>query len=551
VTGEDRHAERYRIVALSARTPEALADMRRAVADHLAGGTSDLDDVVWTLAAGRERFRYRAAAVGLDAAALVAELSGEADGEGLPASGFAAGRATPADASVAFVFDGAIDARSDHGLGAYRAHPEVRRWVDRASEVVGNDLAALLAEPEGAVPPGAVIAVGLGVARQLEAWGVAPDAVYGRGAGEITAAVAQRTIEFDEALRAATRRADAGTRSEGQLPAVDAVAGGPAVVVEVGASWELAAALDQALDDAAVMSTSDPVMDGALALAMTVADLWCQGLELDVALGRPGRRTHLPPYAFQRPGWRPPAPPQRRAVARAWRRAFGATPGDDAVAAPVADDASAPFRLRRELRRELGSAPETGALRADPRFAAVVAATEATAREARTEERARGETAPLTPLQQRVLFQELVRRVPSDEHNLIAAHDLPGALDAVAMSAAFEHVQWRRAGLRTVFRQDGERWVSVIQSRPLASLAVHDSSAADAADEVARRPFDVVDAPLVRAALVRGEHDVLVVVLHRALADALGPEMVLAEMLEAYGPVEGVRGPASPHGRAS
>ncbi|MEU4544201.1 beta-ketoacyl synthase N-terminal-like domain-containing protein [Nonomuraea dietziae] len=67
----------WRVLPVSARTPEALRQARMRLADHLeAAPRTDLDDVAHTLTAGRRAFAYRAAIVCRDLSEAVARLRG-------------------------------------------------------------------------------------------------------------------------------------------------------------------------------------------------------------------------------------------------------------------------------------------------------------------------------------------------------------------------------------------------------------------------------------------------------------------------------------------
>jgi hypothetical protein len=326
-----------------------------------------------------------------------------------------------------------------------------------------------------------------------------------------------RVVLADGQPNIAHRLADAGVQTEAVHGVAGAAAARPDAFVAVAPSSDPAAAAEEAGAAPFVTTTFDPSLDPEVAVGAVLAELWCLGLKLELA-PRGAPRTHLPTYRFDRPG----------------SPAFDAESEARAAVATARSHQDA-FLLRRELRRRLGVAPAperiASATSEDELVAVCVEALRAA--DAARPDRLRR----LTPLQQRVLFQELVRAAPSSEHNLSAVAELADEPDVAALAAAFETLQRERAELRTTFREGIGGWGSAVAAEPLATLEVRREDAA----EVAAEAFSVVDAPLVRAAVVHeSEPDApsqLVVVLHRALSDTATPDELVDELLAQAAPV--------------
>ncbi|KQY07095.1 polyketide synthase [Mycobacterium sp. Root135] len=192
--------------ALSAKTPEALADQARRLAGHL-GAHPDLDalDVGWTLG-GRSSFAHRAVMLGADRDELLAELTALADDQ--PGAGTVRGRAT-GSGKTAFVFPG----QGAQALGMGRelhaefpvfaaAFDAVTTELDRhllrpIRDVMWGSNAAVLDSTEYAQP--ALFTVEVAMFRLLESWGIEPDYVLGHSIGELTAAHVAGVLSLENA----------------------------------------------------------------------------------------------------------------------------------------------------------------------------------------------------------------------------------------------------------------------------------------------------------------------------------------------------------------
>lgn len=154
-------ADLPRVLALSARDPEALAVLRHRLADRLEGEPDTApDDIARTLHIGRERFPCRDAVIGTDTAEL-ALLLRESDGAHTPP-------VREPGAGPLLVLDGTPAPASVPDL------PETAEALRRAEDACrdGGDATAARAA-----------AVQYGAVAWLLARGVTPHAVHGHGAG--------------------------------------------------------------------------------------------------------------------------------------------------------------------------------------------------------------------------------------------------------------------------------------------------------------------------------------------------------------------------------
>jgi len=234
----------WQLLVLSARTETAL----EAATDRLAGHLQEhpdlaIDDVAWTLQAGRRPREHRRAMVvrsGEDAARALSLrdpkrlLTGESRGGERP---------------VAFVFPGLGEQYGGMGASLYREEPAFREALDRCADLLGprlgrldRDMRELLgfdrdpsSEDGGAAPGGpdlrrmlrrgtpaeradkeltrsglaqpAVFALEYALAELWLSWGLRPQAVIGYSLGEYVAACVAGVLSLEDALLLVAERA--------------------------------------------------------------------------------------------------------------------------------------------------------------------------------------------------------------------------------------------------------------------------------------------------------------------------------------------------------
>ncbi|HEX8907007.1 MAG TPA: type I polyketide synthase, partial [Longimicrobiaceae bacterium] len=228
----------WQLLALSARTPNALDAAAARLAEHLrAHPELPLADVAFTLREGRKAFAHRRAVVvrqGEDAAEIVAAATPDRT---------VAGVVEGESRTVAFLFPGLGDHYPNMARGLYEAEPVFRAEVDRCAEILrpllGMDLREVMfpgPAPSDAVPtPGfdlrrmlgrdaeadpaaerlnhteiaqpAVFVVDYALARLWMSWGITPAAVIGHSLGEYAAACIAGILSLEDALALVADRA--------------------------------------------------------------------------------------------------------------------------------------------------------------------------------------------------------------------------------------------------------------------------------------------------------------------------------------------------------
>jgi iturin family lipopeptide synthetase A len=204
------------IVPLSARRPQALAQLAASTADALSEVRPA--DVLTTLGAGRRRLPHRLVAWGADAGEVARELRAGGSASGV------AGRSGP----LVFAFAGqGVDCT---GAGtSLLANPVSAAVLHRLLEQHRRDwgvdlLPPLLGEPHAwttATLQPALLAVQLAQVKLLAELGVRSDAVVGHSAGEYAALACAGALSEEDAMHlAAVRGALMQTVPEGALLAV-------------------------------------------------------------------------------------------------------------------------------------------------------------------------------------------------------------------------------------------------------------------------------------------------------------------------------------------
>jgi polyketide synthase 12 len=192
--------------ALSAKTPEALADQARRLADHIQADPGlDAVDVGWTLG-GRASFAHRAVLVGAGRDDLLPQLRDLADDQ--QGSGTVRGRAT-GSGKTAFVFPGQGAQTLGMGRELHAEFPVFAEAFDAVTteldrhllrpirDVMWGNNATVLDSTEFAQP--ALFTVEVAMFRLLESWGLHPDYVLGHSIGELTAAHVAGVLSLENA----------------------------------------------------------------------------------------------------------------------------------------------------------------------------------------------------------------------------------------------------------------------------------------------------------------------------------------------------------------
>ncbi|WSK74594.1 SDR family NAD(P)-dependent oxidoreductase (plasmid) [Streptomyces sp. NBC_01276] len=208
--------------ALSARTPSALRDQARRLADHVAARPADRTDpaaVASALAHGRTAFAHRAVVLGDDLDALLHGL-GSLAGDEHPDTGATVTGEAAEDRRTAFLFTGQGSQRPGTGRELYAAEPVFAAALDEVCAAFdphlprplrtvmfagpGSPDAALLDRTRYTQP--ALFALEAALYAFVTSRGLRPDVLAGHSVGELTAAYAAGVFSLPDAARLVAAR---------------------------------------------------------------------------------------------------------------------------------------------------------------------------------------------------------------------------------------------------------------------------------------------------------------------------------------------------------
>lgn len=178
------------LLALSAKSPEALQTLAQQLARHLQTDSAPLRDVAWTLQTGRRAFAWRLALpVGASREAIDRLLAVSAD----------AARQAASQPNLVWLFSGQGSQQPAMAQALYRQYPIFKTALDRCAQrferLSGRDLlpwlcdehaADALNRTEHAQP--ALFAFEYALAELWRHWGLLPRAMLGHSLGEYVAA---------------------------------------------------------------------------------------------------------------------------------------------------------------------------------------------------------------------------------------------------------------------------------------------------------------------------------------------------------------------------
>ncbi|MGO8676238.1 MAG: type I polyketide synthase [Limisphaerales bacterium] len=206
------------VLALSAKSPEALAQLAREYDDYLGSAeTASLADVCFTANAGRAHFAHRLSVTGESKGPIRQGL--QAFVRGAAAQNMTAGEAFDSKApQVAFLFTGDGSHCAGVGRALYEISATFKGALDRCDEflrpLLGKSFIPALCPKEGgqssladaAYTHPALFALEYALAELWRSWGVKPSFVMGRGVGEYAAACVAGVISIEEGLRRVVER---------------------------------------------------------------------------------------------------------------------------------------------------------------------------------------------------------------------------------------------------------------------------------------------------------------------------------------------------------
>jgi acyl transferase domain-containing protein/NADPH:quinone reductase-like Zn-dependent oxidoreductase/NAD(P)-dependent dehydrogenase (short-subunit alcohol dehydrogenase family)/acyl carrier protein len=283
---------------LSARSPQALRDVARDMAQHLRAREDQSDyDIAYSASYHRDVYPHRLAASGVDRPALAHAL--EQFGATGSAVGITLGKHRPEASAPAFVYSGNGSQWAGMGLQLFEDDAVFREALIEVDEAYARRCGmSILAELNAAptanrfelteIAQPALFAVQVALTRTLERRGVRPLAVCGHSVGEVAAAWASGALTLDQAVRVIHERSAHQGRTRGQ-GCMTVVTLGKDRAAELLAELELGERLTLAAVNAANAITlagdieAMTLLEGALAQRR----ISCRRLALDYAFHSP------------------------------------------------------------------------------------------------------------------------------------------------------------------------------------------------------------------------------------------------------------------------
>ena len=207
----DEISIRPQLLVYSAPTETALAQKAQQLSNYLtqpqsAAGELRLDDIAYTLMAGRKPFAYRGY--------VVAASPREAALNILSPSGTKRAKLNPMSLRLAWLFPGQGSQHASMGLDLYGQFPSFRQTVDACALLLkiryNIDLIHLMFEPaqsggEGPLTPTeiaqpALFTICFALAKLWQSLGVTPQVLLGHSVGEFAAACIAGVFSWEEAL---------------------------------------------------------------------------------------------------------------------------------------------------------------------------------------------------------------------------------------------------------------------------------------------------------------------------------------------------------------
>ncbi len=211
------------VLAISARSPDALANVARQCSAALTKADAPIPDICFSANAGRKHFSNRIAVVGGSAEEIRSRLL---------ASGIGGQISTRDNLRPVFLFSGQGSQYAGMGKELYETHPEFRRSLNQCADLLKPELAVPLIDvlwgsathllDETAYTQPALFAIEYSLAELWRSWGIEPAAVLGHSIGEYAAACIAGVFSLADGLRliAARARFMQGAGGNGSMAAV-------------------------------------------------------------------------------------------------------------------------------------------------------------------------------------------------------------------------------------------------------------------------------------------------------------------------------------------
>jgi phthiocerol/phenolphthiocerol synthesis type-I polyketide synthase C len=288
---DDTAQDRFELLALSARSPEALTALAGRYELALAAGVP-LADLCHTAGARRGHHDHRLAVVGDSAAELSASLA--AYRQGAPRAELSAGRCRPGHRpGVVFLFSGQGSQWYGMGQRLHAEEPVFRDALARCDDAMrphldGSMVAELFADHTqsrrsdiGVIQP-AIFAIQVALAALWRSWGVEPEAVVGHSLGEVAAAHVAGALSLEDASQVVCGRARL-LRRAGRRGAMVAAELSVAEAQELIAGQQSRVAIAACNSHRSTVLSGDPAVLTDLVTALQQRGRFCRWVEVDVA----------------------------------------------------------------------------------------------------------------------------------------------------------------------------------------------------------------------------------------------------------------------------
>jgi len=215
------------LLTVSARSPEALAELKSSYASEVTGAVP-LTDIAYSANVGRDHFQHRFATVsknGVEAHSALRDTD--------PAAMVFSGSAPRNPPGLAFVFTGQGSQYAGMSKVLYESNPVFRSALDRFDGLLANELSTSLLEVlhgvssdinDTALAQPALLAVELALAELWQSWGIQPKMVLGHSLGEFAAACVAEVLSPEDALRLVVERGRLMAEAPGDGAMVSVVA---------------------------------------------------------------------------------------------------------------------------------------------------------------------------------------------------------------------------------------------------------------------------------------------------------------------------------------
>jgi acyl transferase domain-containing protein len=314
------------LILLSAKTPSALDEVARQLANHLeTTPIASLPDVAYTLATGRRALEHRKIVLGQSNSDVVQALQGNRPDHMMTRWNDGETR------KLTFLFPNRAAGYPNATADLYRDEPVFRDAIDRCADACRRlnkrDIREILYQQESETPSvsemdheelsrAITVAVQYSLAELLISWGLKPQAFAGFGSGELTAACFSGSLEIEEALSSAFRGFQIGAALHTGVDvdgATDAARFNKALAPILESSEQAVVVFSEndpldvvSAEDLVCVTALQPIAESITArqwLLTTLGKLWTANVPVDwntYYSAEKRQRIGLPSYPFER-----------------------------------------------------------------------------------------------------------------------------------------------------------------------------------------------------------------------------------------------------------